>query len=151
MNFGTYDLQQLIYNQLVRGQVDVRMSGGRNKFSKDLAKLIFETFLEDLQMNRDMKTEARARGVSEKNIKMSEIVGKALGFDVMPLTEEACKVYEWIAEQELSNGQKITTFAEWAKKEKAQYIRMYRKDVSNIKIDWSLAFAVVPGRDTEFI
>jgi hypothetical protein len=150
MNFGTFDLQQLIYSQLVRGQVDVRMSGGRNKFSKDLAKLIWETFLEDQPVNIDMKTEARARGVSEQNIKMSETVGKAFGFDVMPLTDEACTIYEWIAEQE-NKGQKIRTFAEWAKKEKAQYIRMYRKDVSNIKIDWGLAFTSTIGREAELI
>jgi len=90
-----------------------------------------------------LQTEARARGVSEEEIKLSEKIGKALGFDVMPLTPQACNVYKWVAEQE-AKGQKIETFAKWALSEKrVQFKRMYRKDPENIKIDWTQAFVVV--------
>jgi len=147
MNFGIQDIQNIIYKQLVQGNANV--TGGRGKFAKDLAKRIYE-LLEDEPMNRDMKTEARARGVSEQSIEMSEKVGRAFGFDVMPLTPVAESVYEWITEQE-ARGKTIKRFAEWAKKEKAQYIRMYRKDVTNIKIDWDLAFPVPTGIQTEYV
>jgi hypothetical protein len=118
--------------------------------SKDLAKRIYE--LVEQNMNRDMKTEARARGVSEESIILSDRIGKALGFDVMPLTPAACGVYDWVAEQE-AKGEKIETFARWAKsEERIDYIRMYRKDAENIKIDWVKAFnKAVNARQTEFI
>jgi hypothetical protein len=140
MNFGTRDIQDIIYRQLVQGNANV--SGGRSKFAKDLAKRIYE-FVESKDMNIDMKTQARARGISENDIAMSERVGKALGFDVMPLTPQACEVYQWIAEQE-AKGQKIETFAKWATSaEELRFITMYRKDVSNIKLKWPLAFVSV--------
>lgn len=148
MNFGTEDLVRIIYPQLVAGQVDVRMKGGRNKFSKDLAKKIYE-FLED-NMNIDMKTEARARGVPEHILAFYERACKAFGFDVMPLDSASLRKYEWILEQE-AKGQKIETFAEWAKKNKAEYIRMYRKNTEHITIDWPLAFPITQGRSTEYI
>lgn len=137
MNFGTRDIQDIIYRQLVQGNANV--SGGRGKFAKDLAKRIYE-FVESKDMNIDMKTQARARGISEQNIQMSERVGKAFGFDVMPLTPTACDVYEWIAEQH-AKGRTIEKFAEWAKTgEQLKYVTMYRRDVSNIKLKWDLAF-----------
>lgn len=148
MNFGIQDIQNIIYNQLVQGNANV--TGGRGKFAKDLAKRIFE--LVEQPMNIDMKTEARARGVSEISIKMSEKIGKALGFDVMPLSPAACIIYEWVMEQE-AKGEKIEIFAAWAKSpERLSFIRMYRKDAENIKIDWPRAFIVnTVGRTAEMI
>lgn len=137
MNFGVQDLQNIIYKQLVQGNANV--TGGRGKFAKDLAKRIYE-FLENKPVNQNMKTEARVRGVSDQEITMSERVAKAFGFDVMPLTPEACRVYQWISEQE-TKGQTIEVFAAWAKGiEQLPFITMYRKDPSNIKIRWPLAF-----------
>jgi hypothetical protein len=58
----------------------------------------------------------------------------------MPITEDAIKIYKWIAEQE-AKGQKLSVFVEWAKdQERARFIRMYRKDPSEIKVDWMQAF-----------
>lgn len=138
MNFGMQDIQNIIYKQLEQGNANV--TGGRSKFAKDLAKRIY-SFIEEKDVNRNMKTEALARGISKTDIAMSERVADALGFDVMPLTPQACKVYEWIAEQE-AKGQTIEAFAVWAKNiERLDFITMYRKDVSNIKLKWPLAFA----------
>lgn len=142
MNFGTYELQRIIYSQLVRGNVDVHMSGGRNKFSKDLAKTIYEFILENSDMQIDMKEEAKRRGISDAVIRFSDRAGKALGFAVMPLDPVSVQSYEWIIEQEKS-GQTIEKFAEWAKREKAEYIRMYRKTAENIRIDWGRAFGAI--------
>lgn len=141
---GTYQLENIIENVLFEAHVPR---------ARKVARKIIERispYLESEPMNQDMKTEARARGVPEWAISFSERAGKALGFDVMNLRDADIQVYKWILEQE-ERGQKIETFAEWAKKEKAQYIRMYRKDTSNIKIDWSLAFPVSVGRQTELI
>jgi hypothetical protein len=148
MNFGVDDLQRIIASQLAQGNANV--TGGRSKFAKDLAKRIYE-FVESKDMNRNMKTEAFARGVSAEDLAMSDRVGDALGFDVMPLTPEACRVYQWIASQE-AKGQKIETFAAWAKSiEQLKFITMYRKDVSNIKLKWPLAFnstsAILPDHN----
>lgn len=137
MNFGVDDIRIIINKQLAQGDVNVK--GGRGKFAKDLAKEIY-AFLESKNMNRNMKTEALARGIPADMIAMSERVGKALGFDVMPLTPQACDVYTWIAEQE-TKGQTIEAFAAWATShEELRFITMYRKDVNNIKLKWPLAF-----------
>lgn len=148
MNFGIQDIQDIIYKQLVQGNANV--TGGRGKFAKDAAKRIWE--LVEKPMNQDMKTEARARGVSDESIKMSERIGKVLGFDVMPLTPSACEIYKWVAEREAA-GESMEIFAKWAKSpERIDYIRMYRKDAENIKIDWARAFTVrSEGRRAEII
>lgn len=142
MNFGTYELQTIIYEQLKRGQVEVRMSGGRSKFAKDLAKLIYEKLeLEEKPMNVDMRTEFLARGGSMEDVKMFDRLCKVFSFDMMPLTESAREVYKWIAEQE-AKGQKLETFVAWARgAERAQYINKYRKDAGNIRNDWALVFS----------
>jgi hypothetical protein len=140
-----YDVESILY--------EAHFMHGRRKVAKDIVNMIMDYV--DSQnggaMNQDMKVEARARGVSEQSIKLSERIGKALGFDVMPLTPAACEVYEWVAEQE-AKGQKIETFAAWAKgKDRIDYIRMYRKDASNIKIDWPRAFVSSVGIETDYV
>lgn len=107
---------------------------------KILSELSGFTSQEGENVNIDMKTQARARGVSEGAIKMHDRICKALSFDAMPLTPQACAVYEWITEQD-EKGQTIESFARWAKREdRVKFIKMYRKDAGNIKADWSAAF-----------
>jgi hypothetical protein len=142
MKIGYKDIENIINRQLNQG---VKISGvSKGKFAKDLAKQIYD-FLEKelLDMNKNMKIEALARGIKQKDIDAREKIRKALGFDVMPLTAEAIEVYAWVMEQE-SKGQTIDAFAEWARKpERVQYINKYRKNVLAIKNEWLLAFESV--------
>lgn len=122
-------------------------SVNRGKIFATVGKLLLdiEGLLKGLsgeeEVNTDMRTEARARGVSDVALKTHDRICRALGFEVMQLTPSACAVYEWVAEQE-AKGQSIDKFAKWAKSPgRSQFIRMYRKDASNISIDWPQAFA----------
>lgn len=150
MNFGTYDLQKMIYEQLVRGQVEVRMNGGRGKFSKDLAKKIHD-FIEE-NMNTDMQMTALMRGFSRDVIAAHERVCKVFDFASMPLkSQNDADVYLWIIERE-KNGQNLETFCAWAKSpERVQYFRKYAKDTQNIKLDWLQAFTPANHSNDEMI
>ena len=151
MNFGMQDIQNIIYRQLVQGNANV--TGGRGKFAKDLAKRIYELVSEDMPVNIDLRTEFLARGGDMETVKMYDRICKVMAFDMLPLTDTACEIYKWIAEQEQA-GKKLETFAAWAREpERAQYFRKYRNDVGNIKNDWALAFArsnTLGGEDERF-
>ena len=138
MNFGMQDIQHIIYNQLVQGSANV--SGGRGKFAKDLAKRIYE-FIEsktEIDMNQDMKTIARARGISEDVINFSDRACRAFGFSIMPMDDISVDAYKWVMQQ----PQTIEQFADWARTdEQGRYIGKYRKNAGNIKNDWARAFA----------
>jgi len=137
MNFGTQNIQDIIYQQLKRAAYKGGIPFG--KFAKDTAKLIFE-LMESEPMNQDMRTEALVRGISQADIQTYDKICKAFGFPVMQLTPSAFEVYRWVEEQE-AKGQKLSTFVKWAQgTDRIQYIRMYRKDPSNIKLDWPRAF-----------
>ena len=104
---------------------------------------------EGAPVNKNIKTEAIARGISKSDLALSEKIADAFGFDAMPLTEAAFEVYRWIEQQE-PEGQTISMFVSWAKKnEDGKYIRMYRKDPSNIKVDWDRAFSEVRSSASE--
>ena len=138
MNTGMQQIQDIIYRQLA--QANANVTGGRGKFAKDLAKRIYETLEENGDMNKEIRTQARARGIPEEIIAMCDRVSKAFNFDVMGITEKDQDVYAWLIERNAS-GQTIEAFAEWAReKERAQYIRKYRNDTGNIRNDWNLAF-----------
>ena len=142
MNFGTYDLQGIIYNQLVRGNVDVRMSGGRGKFAKDLAKVIYD-YVEE-SMNFEMKQQAIARGAREIEVDAWERICKA--FDrILPMQARYYDVYIWVVAQD-NTGRTIENFARWARNaENIQYINQYFKDPQNIRTQWERAFTVQPA------
>jgi len=136
MNFGTYEIERVIWNQINMG-VTVSCKGGSKKFVKDLAKMIYKLIEEE--MNQDMLTQARAKGIPDNVSLFSERAGKALGFAVMPLDPVSVLAYEWIMQQE-AKGQTIEEFADWARKEESKYMGKYRKEAGNIRNDWARAF-----------
>jgi hypothetical protein len=143
MNFGTYELERKIWKQIDMG-VTVSCKGGTKKFVKDLAKQLYK-FIEE-EMNQDMRTQARAKGIPDKVSLFSERAGKALGFFAMPLDPISIVAYEWIMEQE-TKGQTIEAFAEWARKEESKYMGKYRKEAGNIRNDWARAFTIKKATD----
>ena len=151
MNFGTQQIEDRIISQLK--QANAKLNCGYGKFSKDLPKRIYELMPKDAPVNIDLRTEFLARGGDMQTVKMYDRICKVMAFDMLPLTDTACEIYKWIAEQEQA-GKKLETFAAWAREpERAQYFRKYRNDVGNIKNDWALAFArsnVLGGEDERF-
>jgi len=138
MNFGTDDLQKIIYNQLVAGQVVVRMQGGRGKFAKDLAKKLYD-FLEETMIS-DMEQIAKARGASDRAISAYDRVCKAMDRYSMPFRPQDWDIYVWIIEQD-KTGKTIEKFSKWARlPENLAFINQYFKDPQNIKTQWARAF-----------
>jgi len=139
MKIGTQDIEDIMWI-LAKRMPSVRIN---KKYSRDCSKMIFDMVLEavgekDVQI--DLKKMFLARGGTDEQIQVHDRLCDALGFSNLQLDSKSAGVYDWIAEQE-RRGQKIAEFAKWAKsQERAQYIRMYRKDVENIKIDWARAF-----------
>ena len=141
MKIGIQKIQDIIYLQLKQANANIPI--GRAKFAKDLAKRIYSELEEDMQ--GDLKVIAMAKGWTEEDTKLCDYVCKAFGFDVMPMTDGALEVYRWVKEQE-AQGQTLADFVSWAKaNEDGKFIRMYRKDPSNIRIDWPRAFSTVKG------
>lgn len=147
MNFGTYDLQKIIYSQLVRGNVDVRMSGGRGKFAKDLAKVIYDYIEEN--MNVEMKTLALSRGASKVAVDAWERTCRAFSRHSLPFKPQDWDIYVWIVEQD-KTGKTIEAFAKWAQlPDNLVYINQYFKDPQNIKTQWERAFQ--QKQNTEYV
>ena len=136
MNFGTYEIERVIWKQIDMG-VSVSCKGGSKKFVKDLAKMIYKLIEEE--MNQDMLTQARSKGIPDAISLFSERAGRALGFAVMPLDPVSVSAYEWIMQQE-TKGQTIEEFSDWARKEESKYMGKYRKEAGNIRNDWARAF-----------
>jgi DNA-binding transcriptional ArsR family regulator len=91
-------------------------------------------------LNAQMKTMARARGVPENEIEFIDRACNAFGFQVMQIDEISLVAYRWIMSQEIL-GQTIEDFADWARKdEDGKFIGKYRKNGGNIRNDWAQAF-----------
>lgn len=141
MNFGMYDIQEIIYSNLKKANYKGGIPYG--KFAKDTAKLIYELF-EDKDMHPDMKARARSFGVPENIIKFIDRSCKAFGFSMMQMDEISIDAYKWVIEQE-AKGQTIEKFADWARSdEMGRFIGKYRKSGGNIKNDWARAFTENP-------
>lgn len=140
---GSQEIAELIFKTLSEGRVYL------TKAQKREVRDLLEEIDEGEPMNKNLKTEAYARGIAAEDVKRGESVADAFGFDAMPLTDAAFEIYKWIEQQE-SEGKHLSTFVAWAKKnEDGKYIRMYRKDPSNIKVDWDRAFAEVRSSASE--
>ena len=135
MNFGTYDIEQVIYKQLA--QANARFDGiSYKKFSKDLAKRIYAMIGDGVNLAPQ----------DSDVVKFSKRVGLALGLSDMPLDDVSISAYQWIAQQE-QNGQTIEKFAEWARTgEQSKYIGKYHKGAGIIKNDWARAFTSITPR-----
>lgn len=137
MNFGTYDIEQVILKQIAMG-VTVQCKGGQGKFVKDLAKNLY-AFLEE-NMHSDIKVLAAVNGIDKEIVAYAERICNAFSFATVQLTPIAIGVYKWMMEQE-EKGQTVEKFADWARQpERAKFINKYRKDAGNFKNDWVLAF-----------
>lgn len=133
MKIGYDEIENVIWQ--VAREMNVKVN---KKFTRKSAQLIHALF-EETDMNNDIEVTFLARGGTQAQLSIWRRLSDALGF-MGKLDQEAGKVYDWIAEQE-ANGRKLERFAEWAKSsERIQYIRMYRKDATNIRIDWPRAF-----------
>lgn len=138
MKVGTEQVKHKILNKLKKYKANLR-DITHGKFADELADEIIELF--GGQMNADVKVMAMARGASPEEIELSEKVERAFGFDQVNMRPEDIEVYRWIFEQE-AKGQTLRAFVEWAKHpDRLQYIRKYRKNPSDIKLDWGLAFS----------
>lgn len=139
MRIGTEQIRRTIIKKLGEHNAFFKRRGTKyGNFATELADEIVKLIGDD--MHSSMKTEALARGIDKEDIALCEKVEKAFGFDAMPITPGAIEVYRWIAERE-AGGQRLKTFVEWAKQnEEGKFIRMYRKDPSNIRLDWDRAF-----------
>ena len=137
MNFGTYDIEQVIWKQIAMG-VTVQCKGGTKKFVKDLAKKVHE-FVEE-HMNDEMRQIALARGAKENHIEAYERVCKAMERNSMPFRPQDWDVYTWIVDQD-KTGKTIEKFAKWARlPDNLPYINQFFKDPQNIKTQWARAF-----------
>lgn len=140
MKIGYSQIEDVLWRN-ARADNRIKING---KYAKDCAKLILSLF-EETGMQTDLKVVFLARGGTPEQIAIYDRLCNAFGFGNMPLDPASAKVYDWIAEQE-ANGQRLETFAEWAKgKDRIQFIRMYRKDAANIRIDWPRAFTEAGG------
>ena len=143
MNFGTNDIESVIWEQLKKG--NARITGyPPKKFVRDLASQIYLLTsgekTEEKPVNIDMKTQARAMGIPDEILKFSERTGRALGFTVMQLDPVSIEAYQWIMDQE-RYGQTVEAFANWARKdEDGKFIGKYRKSAGAIRNDWVRAF-----------
>lgn len=147
MNFGTNDIEQVIWKQIgMCSNFNPGIRGGKNKFVKDLADRMMQ-FLEERggDMQKDIKTRARIAGISEEVIDYADRICKVFSFEIVPLTPVAVEVYEWMMEQEVK-GQTVEQFAKWAKDpERVKFINKYRNSAGNFKNDWVLAFGETKG------
>lgn len=138
MKIGTQKIEDIIMRQLK--QANARMNCGYGKFAKDLTKQIVEALPDEDDMQIDMREEYLKRGGTPEVISVYDRLCKALGFIFMPLTPKATDVYGWIVEQE-RNGQKLETFAVWAKNsENVKFIKQYKNNPENIMTNWPQAF-----------
>lgn len=137
MKIGSEEIKHKIlrklkkHNAVLRG---IKYGGFADELANEIILLIGEP------MNSEMKIMALARGMSKEDIALCEKVERTFGFDAMPVTPGAIEVYRWIAERE-KEGQRLQAFVEWAKRqEEGKFIRKYRNDPSNIRVDWDRAF-----------
>lgn len=139
MNFGVQDIRNIIYDNVKRAGFKGGMPLG--KFAKDTAELIYEMIeSKEPDMQQEMKTMARAKGISEEVIKYTDRICRVFSFSVVQLDPIAISVYEWMIEQE-AKGQTVEKFAKWAlDPERVKFVNKYRNNAGNFKNDWVLAF-----------
>ena len=134
MNFGTQQIQDIIFNQAKRAGLRGYPLG---KFAKDTAKLIMELMEGEEEMNKQWNL---AHDFPEHLEKVVRRLEKGLKFNLFPRTEEAKKVYEWVLEQE-ENGMELEKFIAWAMMpERVQYAGKYRSKPLYIQADYPQAF-----------
>lgn len=141
-NVGTEVGKKIIIGVL--REHEYRGKGAHGAVADEIMASIFEAYqisgdVED-EVQKDIRLEYVARGGDPKIVKIYDRLCKSLWLDFLPLTPQATEVYQWIAEQE-KNGQKIEDFGEWAREpERIAYVRKYRRNAGDIKIDWIVAF-----------
>lgn len=132
MNFGTQDIQDIIYQQVKRAGYRGNVPNG--KFAKDTAKLIYEA-LEPF-MNKTWNLAHDFPPELEKEVRRFE---KLLGL-ILKRTPEAQKSYEFILQQEQA-GKKFEHFAAWAKSpDRKQWLPKYFSKPEYLQVDYLQAF-----------
>lgn len=133
MNFGTQDIQDIVYQQVKRAGYKGGIPHG--KFAKDTAKLIYE--LLEMDMNKLWNLAHDFPPELEKTVKRFE---KSLGM-LLKRTPEAQKIYEFVLEQEKA-GRNFDRFASWAKApDRKQWLPKYFSKPEYIQVDYSQAFS----------
>lgn len=140
MKTGYEEIKQLIYDQLVRANANLPI--GRNKFSKDLAKKIYE--LLEPEMNAEWNN---AHGFPQELEQIVRKLENGLGLR-MKRDERAAEVYKWIIEQE-KNGRSVGKFIAWAvDRQRVQFVGKYRNSPEAIRIDYKMVFEGGSGTNT---
>lgn len=142
MNFGTQQIQNIIFNQAKKAGLRGYPLG---KFAKDTAKLIVDLFEEEESANRQWNI---AHDFPEHLEKIVRRLENGLKFNLFPRTDEAKEVYEWIIEQE-EQGYALERFIAWATKpERIQYAGKYRSKPMYLKADYPQAFIGISEEKT---
>jgi len=133
MNFGTQDIQDIIYQQIKRAGYKGGIPHG--KFAKDTAKLIYE--LLEPTMNKSWNLVHDFPVELEKEVRRFE---KLLGI-LLKRTPEAQKIYEFILEQEKA-GKNFERFSIWAKSpDRIQWLPKYFSKPEYLQVDYFQAFS----------
>jgi len=132
MNFGTQDIQDIIYQQVKRAGYKGGIPHG--KFAKDTAKLVYELIGDNDMSKKDWNLFHDFPQELEAVVKQLRV-----GFGWEPMKDDNAKeVYTWLKEQ---GRDKIAVFIRWATDtERVQYAGKYRKSPGLIKTEWKLAF-----------
>jgi hypothetical protein len=148
---GTYEIAKAIYDGL---KGNARLTKEHERIIRSILDGIDEGIQEEYtkkekkaDMNKDMKTIALSRGMTDAEVRFFDRTCKAFGFTMMQLDEVSISSYRWIMEKE-STGQTIEAFAEWARlDDMGKFIGKYRKNGGNIKNDWARAFGGNSGNE----
>lgn len=141
MNFGTQQIQDIIYTQAKRAGLRGYPLG---KFAKDTAKMIGD-MLGEIEL-RD-KTEA-PQAYPQHIETLVRRLEKGLKFNLFPRTTEAREIYEWVLDQE-KQGYPLDRFISWAlQPDRLKYAGKYRSKPMYIKADWPQAFIGSPADKT---
>jgi hypothetical protein len=134
---GYEELKSIIYKQLVSANANIP-GIGRNKFSKDLAKRIYETLEPDMNKQWNL-----VHNFPEECEEIARRLERGLKFNLFPRNAEAQEIYEWIIEQE-AQGFKLQRFIGWAlHPDRIKYAGKYRSKPMYIKADYPQAFTDV--------
>jgi len=132
MNFGTQQIQNIIFNQAKRAGLRGYPLG---KFAKDTAKMISELLEQDIPDRPEP-----SRPFPEHLDSLVRRLEDGLKFNLFPRTDEAREIYEWIVEQE-KQGYKLERFISWAMhSDRVKYAGKYRSKPSYLKADYPQAF-----------
>jgi hypothetical protein len=133
MNFGTYDIEKVIWKQIDMG-VEVRCKGGTKKYVKDLAKQIYKFLEENIGDDMSNKDFMLAHGVTPEMDKFIQRLERALGGYLFKRDEKSLEVYKWIMAQP---EEKLKAFIVWATApERVQFIGKYKNNPATIQFDW---------------